>query len=330
MYDVVVVGGGAAGLSAALVLARARSRVAVVDAGAPRNAPAAHMHGFVSRDGIPPAEFLAKGRAEVAGYGGELIEDRVEGISPGFYVRLVGGRQLKARRILIATGLRDELPDIPGVRERWGNDVLHCPFCHGYEVRDQPIGVLGNAAPQLQGRSVHQALLVRQWSHDVVLFPDELTLSTVERDRLAARGVTVAEGRVTRLVVDDDQLRGVELAGGRFVPRAAVYVAPVFVPFTALATSLGCELDESGFVAADPMGRTTAFGVYAAGNATTPMAQVITAASAGSTAATAITADLLEEDVERALEVHSTGGAFSPAAEQQVCDLVTGDRRHGM
>ena len=165
-YDAVVIGGGAAGLSAALVLGRARRRVAVVDAGAPRNAPAAHMQGFLSRDGMAPADLLASGRAEVAGYGVELIDgpgrrDR----TPGFTVRLAGGRALAARRLLIATGVRDELPDIAGVRERWGRDLLHCPYCHGWEVRDQPIGVLGTVPG-----SVQHALLVAQWSDDVIFF----------------------------------------------------------------------------------------------------------------------------------------------------------------
>jgi thioredoxin reductase len=130
-YDVVVVGGGAAGLSGALVLGRARRRVVVVDAGSPRNAPAAHMQGFLSRDGMPPADFLAAGRAEVTAYGVELIEDQVVGVETGFAVRLASGQVLEARRLLIATGVRDELPDIPGARERWGRDLLHCPYCHG-------------------------------------------------------------------------------------------------------------------------------------------------------------------------------------------------------
>jgi thioredoxin reductase len=159
-YDAVVVGGGAAGLNGALVLGRARRRVAVVDAGRPRNAAAAHMHGFLTRDGMPPAELLALGRSEVAGYGVTLLEGRVERFDPdpraGFLVHLVGGPLLGARRLLVATGLRDELPELPGVRERWGKDLLHCPYCHGYEVRDQPLGVLGTGQ-----RAVDQALLVR-------------------------------------------------------------------------------------------------------------------------------------------------------------------------
>ena len=144
-FEVVIVGGGAAGLSAALVLGRARRRVAVIDAGEPRNAPAAHMQGFLSRDGMPPSELLAAGRAEVTGYGVEIINDRVVDIEPGFTVTLGNGHTLTARRILLATGVSDELPDIDGVWERWGKDLLHCPYCHGWEVRDQPLGVLGSS-----------------------------------------------------------------------------------------------------------------------------------------------------------------------------------------
>src|SRR4051794_21878202 len=160
-YDVVVVGGGAAGLSAALVLGRARRKVAVVDAGGPRNAPAAHMQGFLSRDGMPPLDLLAAGRAEVVGYGVEIIEGTVEAIDSDFAIHLADRRTITARRILVTTGVGDEIPDIAGVRERWGRDLLHCPYCHGWEVRDQALGVLGTNP----GAVLH-AQLVRQWSDD--------------------------------------------------------------------------------------------------------------------------------------------------------------------
>src|SRR3979411_2152478 len=205
-YDVVVVGGGAAGLSAALVRGRARRGVAVIDAGAPRNAPAAHMQGFLSRDGMSPAELAAAGRVEVTGYGVELVEDQVVGVEAGFVVRLAGGRVLKARRILVATGLRDQLPESPGVRERWGRDLLHCPYCHGWEVRDQPVGVLGT----LPG-SVQHAQLVRQWSDDVAFFVHTYDLTAAEQVELEARGVRIVRGEVARLVVEDGRLAGVEL-----------------------------------------------------------------------------------------------------------------------
>ena len=222
-YDVVVVGGGAAGLSAALVLSRARRRVAVVDAGAPRNAPAAHMQGYLSRDGMPPRDLLAVGRAEVQGYGGQLIAGTVAGVDrnggPGLRVLLSNGPQLTARRLIVATGLRDELPDVPGVRERWGRDLLHCPYCHGYEVRDQQLGVLGGTPDAVQ-----HALLVRQWSPDVIYFPHTDTLTANDREQLDARGIGIVEGNVRRLVVDDDHLRGIELDPGDIVHRAAVFV----------------------------------------------------------------------------------------------------------
>jgi thioredoxin reductase len=302
-YDVVVVGGGAAGLSAALVLARARRRVAVVDSGSPRNAPAAHMQGFLSRDGMPPRDLVAAGRAEVASYGGILVDDQVLGIDlgidPGFEVRLAGGASLTARRVLVATGLRDEVPDLPGVRERWGRDLLHCPYCHGYEVRDQPVGVLGGS-----DEAVLHALLLRQWSADVTFFPHTHQPTPEQRELLAARGIRVVDGTVARLVVDDDRLQGVELVDGQVVPRAAVFVRPRMVANSGLLTGLGCELDENGWAVHDPTGRTTVAGVWVAGNAADPRAQVITAAGEGSAAAIALNADLVDEDVARDLARH--------------------------
>ncbi|MFD5193846.1 NAD(P)/FAD-dependent oxidoreductase [Streptomyces sp. NPDC058357] len=297
VYDVVVVGAGAAGLSAALVLARARRRVAVVDTGGPRNAPAAHMHGFLSRDGMPAADLLAVGRAEIAGYGVDLFESRVDEIDPGFSVRLDGGAVLGARRVVVATGLRDELPTIPGVRERWGKDLLFCPYCHAYEVRDQPIGVLGT-----HPGAVRHALLLRQWSHDVVFFAHTLDLGAEEREQLAARGIVVAEGTVKRLVTDGDRLRGVELVEGHVVPRRAVFVFPHMVPSDALLVGLGCERDPNGWVTTDTAGRTSVFGVWAVGNVSDAKALVITAAGQGAAAAFALNHDLVAEDVERAVK----------------------------
>lgn len=306
VYDTVVVGGGVAGLAAALMLARSRRRVVVVDAGEPRNAPAAHLHGFLSRDGTPPTELLAAGRAEVLGYGGEVVEDRAQGIEHAdggrFTVRLAGTPELTTRSVLVATGLRDELPEIAGLRERWGDGVLHCPYCHGYEVRDAPIGVLGGDNRPF---TLHQAALVRQWSPDVVFFPNRITLVDEERERLTARGIRIVDGEVTGLATEGDQLR-VELADGRAVPRAAVYVGPRFVPRDALLTDLGCEVDGNGWVTTDAAGRTSVPGVWAAGNVVAEAAQAINAASAGSAAAIAINHHLLAADVEQAVADHRT------------------------
>ncbi|MFI7419338.1 NAD(P)/FAD-dependent oxidoreductase [Nonomuraea sp. NPDC049684] len=295
-HDVVVVGAGAAGLSAALLLGRARRKVVVVDAGAPRNAPAAHMHGFLSRDGLPPATLLELGRAEIDRYGVRLVRGRVEEVEPGFAVRLEGGPVLGARRLLVATGLYDELPAIPGVRERWGKDVLHCPYCHGHEVGGQALGVLGT-----HPGAVHQALLLRQWSDDVVLLAHTLDLTPEDRDRLEARGVRVVEGPIDHLVVEDGRLRGVELADGRVLPRAAVFLFPRMVPQDQVLTALGCAKDDAGWVVTDRTGRTSVPGVWAAGNVVDPRAQVVTAAGMGSAAASAVNADLVDEEVRDAV-----------------------------
>ncbi len=295
-YDVVVVGGGAAGLSAALVLGRARRRVAVIDAGEPRNAPAAHMQGFLSRDGMPPSDLLAVARAEILGYGVEIIDDRVLEITEGFTLSLAGGRAVTARRLLIATGAIDQLPDIPGARERWGRDFLHCPYCHGWEVRDQPIGVIGTGAG-----SVDYAHLLRQWSDDVMFFTHTYPVTDTEREVLDARGIQVVDGVIERLSVVNDRLDAVQLTDGGTIPRAALFIRPALQGRDdSLVGSLGFEVDQSGLAKVDATGRTTVSGVWAAGNASNPRAQVITAAGEGSAAAIDINNDLVEEDVREA------------------------------
>ncbi|GAA2242849.1 NAD(P)/FAD-dependent oxidoreductase [Streptomyces indiaensis] len=306
-YAVVVVGGGAAGLSAALVLGRARHRTLVVDAGEPRNAPAAHMQGYLTRDGMPPAEFLAKGREEITRYGVELVRDRVVEVRNGdgdFTAVLAGGRTVRARRLVVATGLRDELPAVAGVAERFGRDVLHCPFCHGWEVRDRPFGVLATGPA-----SAHQALMVSQWSKDVRFFLHtvaEEELSDEDLRRLAAAGVEVVPGEVAGLVVEDDRLTGVRLADGTAHTRSVLFLAPRAVPQTGLLESLGAELHETPFGAypvVDPSGLTTVPGVWAAGNAIGFAEQVVHAASGGYRAASAIVGDLLMTDLDATARV---------------------------
>ncbi|WP_243717651.1 NAD(P)/FAD-dependent oxidoreductase [Actinomadura sp. KC345] len=203
--DVLIIGGGPAGLSAALVLSRARRSVAVVDTGEPRNATAEHMHGFFTRDGMPPGALLETGRTEVRGYGGEIIDGRAERAAPadggGFVVTLADGTRLTGRRLLVTTGVTDVLPDVPGLQERWGREVQMCPYCHGWEVRDERIVVLASS-PQ----SLHQVTLLTQWSPDVTL----LTSKAPEGEdaaRLDARGVRVVESEARRVIVENDRLR---------------------------------------------------------------------------------------------------------------------------
>jgi len=299
-YDVVVIGGGAAGLSAALVLSRARRRVLVVDAGTPRNGPAAHMHGYLSRDGLAPGELLDFGRDEVRSYGGDILTGTTTELMKeghdGFWVVVADRQRISARRLLVTTGLRDELPDVPGLRDRWARDVLHCPYCHGYEVGDRQLGVIGGSPG-----AVRYAQIVRQWTHDLVYFTPPNTLTATERAELSARAIGVVEGPIVQLVIDDDRLRGVQMDDGCVVPRDALFVPPRFVPNNDLLRSLGCAVDADGWAAIDSTGRTSVPGVWAAGNLVDPRAQVITAAGAGSAAAIALNADLVEADVRNAV-----------------------------
>ncbi|WFE41646.1 NAD(P)/FAD-dependent oxidoreductase [Micromonospora sp. WMMD998] len=310
-YEVVVIGGGAAGLSGALMLARARRSVLVVDGGNPRNAPAEGVHALLALDGVPPAELLARGRDEVHRYGGHLLTGEVEAVrrdGDGFDVTLADGRRVRAGQILVATGLVDELPEVPGLRERWGRDLVHCPYCHGWEVRDRPIGVIGSGP-----MSVHQTLLFRQWSDDVVLFRHAAPPLTDEQaEQLAARGVPVVEGEVAAVEVVGDRLTGVRLRDGRTVAREVLTVAPRMVARTGFLAALGLRAvpHESGsgeYVPADPAGRTDVPGVWVAGNVTDLSAQVGAAAATGARTAAMINADLVAAETRAAVEARRRG-----------------------
>ncbi|MBD3555459.1 MULTISPECIES: NAD(P)/FAD-dependent oxidoreductase [Streptomyces] len=311
-YDVVIVGGGAAGLSGALALARARRSVLVIDAGEPRNAPASHVHNYLGRESTPPGELLAIGRNEAAGYGAEIVSGRVASAErlpgaedAGFRVVTEDGRSVEARRLLVTTGLVDELPPVPGLAERWGREVLHCPYCHGHEVADRPIGVLATGP-----LAVHQALMWRQWSDDVTLFlhtgPEP---SAEEYEELAARDVAVVDGEVAGLEVADDRFTGVRLASGRVVPREALVVQARFTARSAVLESLGLTpvaQEMAGtvvgtYIPSDPTGATEVPGVWVAGNVTRLTEQVVGAAAAGLMAAGALNGDLITEDTRLAV-----------------------------
>jgi len=310
-YDVLVVGGGAAGLSGALALARARRSVLVMDTGESRNSAAGHVHNYLAREGMPPAELLAAGREEVACYGGQIVAGRVEAAArhrDGFQVRLHGGRSVRARRLLVTTGLVDELPDVPGVAERWGRDVLGCPYCHGWEVRGRRIGVLatGPLAPD-------QASLWRQWSSQVMLVTHHTAAPGAEEaERLAARGITIVDGPVAALEVADDTLTGVRLASAQVVALDTVVVSPRLTARAGVLQSLGLKPVDAVLnghvigsqIPADPTGATAVPGVWAAGNVADVRAHVIAAAAAGMNAAAAINADLIAEETRDAVDAY--------------------------
>ncbi|CCH31720.1 NAD(P)/FAD-dependent oxidoreductase [Actinosynnema sp. NPDC047251] len=329
-YDVVVVGGGAAGLNGALMLARSRRSVVVVDAGEPRNAPADGVHGLLGREGTPPAELLARGRDEVRSYGGHVVPGRVDAVAfadDGFAVTLADGRAVRARRLLVATGLVDELPAVPGLRERWGREVLHCPYCHGYEVRDRAVGVLAGGP-----MSVHQALLFRQLTDDVTYFANGAEPAADETERLAARGIRIVAGQVAAVEVADDRLTGVRLADGTVVARDALVVAPRMVARVGFLRAIGLHPVEhpSGageHLAADPTGRTDVHGVWVAGNSADLAAQVGAAAAAGAMAGAQINADLVAEETRLAVDAYRDPVTAGSGAREGAA--VPGERPHG-
>ncbi|MET4923906.1 NAD(P)/FAD-dependent oxidoreductase [Streptomyces sp. PSRA5] len=309
--DAVVIGGGAAGLNGALMLARSRRSVVVIDGGTPRNAPADGVHGLLGQEGVPPADLLRRGREEVRGYGGEVMAGEVIGAAPAdpsaegdprFTVTLADGGALRARRLLVATGLRDVLPDVPGLAQHWGHGVVHCPYCHGWEVRDEPIGILA-----VGPASVHHALLFRQLTDDLVYFtrgtgPDEET-----RARFAARGIRVVDTPVAAVEsTQDGDIAGVRLTDGRFVARRVVAVATGMVARTDGLAGLNLPMEDlpggmGRHFATGTAGTTRVPGVWVAGNATDPAAQVGASAAAGALAGAHINADLATADTDAAL-----------------------------
>ncbi|AIV32621.1 NAD(P)/FAD-dependent oxidoreductase [Streptomyces sp. CCM_MD2014] len=309
--DVVVIGGGAAGLNGALMLARSRRSVIVIDSGTPRNAPAAAMHGFIVLDGTPPSEILGRGREQVRQYGGRIVFGEVAAAEPAapsadgdlrFAVTLADGRALTARRVLVASGLRDVLPEVPGLAEHWGHSVVHCPYCHGYEVRDEPIGILATGP-----LSVHHAWLFRQLTDDLIYFargtePDSETLA-----RFAARGIRVVETDVREVVNDTDgALVGVRLTDGTLVERRVLAVTTRMEARTEGLDGLKLPMEDlpdnmGRRFASATAGTTEIPGVWVAGNATDLAAQVGASAAAGALAASHINAMLAAADTDAAL-----------------------------
>ncbi|QKT13729.1 NAD(P)/FAD-dependent oxidoreductase [Rhodococcus sp. W8901] len=305
MYDAIVIGGGPAGASAATLLGRALRHVLVIDAGATRNAPANHLHGYLGLDGLAPTELNTRGRDEAQRYGCEWVQGKVASVQErngcGFTVRDSGGRGHHARSVIVATGLRDVLPSIPGIDELWGNRVIHCPYCHGYEVRNSRLGVVGG---ENRAFTLHQAALVRLWSDDVAIFPNTIELSEDERRRLTSWGVRIVDGRVRQVREDQSELT-IELANGEHVSRSTVFVGPTFVPNDALLGDLGCVRTDDGWIAADETGATSVAGVWAAGNVADSPAQIIHAAAQGARAGIAVNHYLLDQDI-RSLD-HTSG-----------------------
>jgi thioredoxin reductase len=296
------VGGGSAGLSSALMLVRSRRRVLVLDDGAPRNGVASHMHGVLGRDHTSPLALLADGRREVEGYGGVVRPGTVRDATvaeDGFTVTLADGSTHRARRLLVATGLRDELPDIPGLAEQWGRGVVTCPYCDGYEARDRRIAVLATAP-----MSVFQAQLLRQLSASVTYFsrgefpPDANALGDLE-----ARGIALDDRAVAQVVVDDGAVVAIETIDGDRSPCDVVFIAPRSIPRDEILMQLGARRTANGgWTEVDAAGRTSVPGLFAVGNVVDPMVNVPMSMGAGAALGGALNADLVTEDISIAAE----------------------------
>ena len=287
MHDVIIIGGGPAGLSAALLLGRARRRAVICDAGTPRNRTSHALHGFLSRDGIPPAELLRTGRDEISRYDIEWRSDRVTAVcrgSDGFEAQLESGDRLHARKLLIATGVSDKLPAIEGFEACYGRSVHHCPYCDGWEWRDRPLAVLGSGK---SGAALALALLT--WSADVHLFTNGPSrLPAPVKQQLHAQGIVVHDGRIAALQQEDGRLNCVRLQNAEAVPRSALFFTTGQHQQESFASQLGCEFTRKGTVKTDRYGQTCVPGVFVVGDASFDVQFVVVAAAEGAKAAVLI------------------------------------------
>jgi thioredoxin reductase len=295
--DVLIVGGGPAGLSAALSLGLARKRVLLCDTGEPRNAAAVHLHNFVTRDGVSPTEFRRIGREQLAAYPSvEVREARVEAItgSRGAFRAVVNGETLSAKRVVLATGMIDEAVAVEGFRELWGHSIFQCPYCHGWEIQDRAWGLLVSAshAPMFH----HFALLARGWTRDLTVFTDgAFEVDEAVQKTLLSANVRIETTPIARLVSRGQELEGVALTNGETIPCAALFAHPPQRQVE-VVHALGLTLDEHNFVTVDPMRRETSIpGIYAAGDLTTRQQGAIFGAAAGVHAATMLNAELTGE-----------------------------------
>ena len=297
--DVVVVGAGTAGLSAALILGRSRRRAVVLDGGPPRNAPAHAAYGVFTRDGTPPGELLRLARADLRPYPSVGVrEGRATGVTGGdgaFTVSLGDGTALHARKVVLATGVVDELPDVPGVAELWGGDLFHCPYCHGWEVQGRALGVWSNGP-----HTAEVAVLLRGWSTDLTVLTDgPSALGADDAARLAALGVPVREDRVAALEHDGGALRAVRFQDSSRLALGGVLVSVPQRERSGLPAALGCETDETGHVATDASGETSVPGVFAVGDLASPGQAVTLAAADGAQAAYALNRHFAHADADR-------------------------------
>jgi thioredoxin reductase len=296
VFDVIIVGGGPAGLTAALMLGRACKRVLVCDAGKPRNRVAQAAHGFFSRDGLSPAELLQIGREQLHPYDveiqvGEVVE--AQKMSDHFQVNLSDGNQFVGRKLLLATGMKDSLPAIDGFAKLWGSSIFHCPYCHGWEVRDQPLAIYGKGEVGFE-----MIFMLTGWSRDLVFCSDgSAELTHEQRQQLSNWGVQLREEKIARLEYQDDKLTGIVFTNNKVLPRRAILLRPRSYQHSHLAAKLGCKLGSDDIVQVDESKQTSIPGLYAVGDVSSPYSQIAVAVASGTLAAVSINHTLTEENL---------------------------------
>lgn len=295
-FDAVIIGGGSAGLSAALALGRATRRVLVATCGSTRNAPAHAAHNIFTRDGTAPADLVAVGREQLRPYDVTIRDECAEEVRADgshYVVTFSSDHDVRARGLVLASGVRDILPDIPGFAELWGSGVFHCPYCHGWEVAGRPLGIYARADAAL-----HLSKLLLVWTRDLMLFTDgDVDLDGEDIDRLLKNGIVICQERVARLD-GDAGLKAVVLASGEVIPRAGLFMSPKQELRSDLHTTLGCAVTTQGRVAADVLGRTNVPRVFVAGDAGPWQQSVVSAAASGMLAGAGLNHDLASDDFD--------------------------------
>jgi thioredoxin reductase len=292
-YDIIITGGSYAGLAAAMALGRSLKQVLVLDSGAPCNQQTPHSHNFITQDGETPANIAGKAKAQVAQYPTVHFKDGLavgaEKTAGGFILTTAAGETFEAKQLLFATGVKDEMPAIKGFAACWGISVLHCPYCHGYEVKQAPTGILANG-----DMAFEYARLISNWTSDLTIFTNgPAELSDAQLEKLAQHRITIADKVIAEIVHEQGQIQHLLFTDGSIHPVQALYHRPAFKQHCAIPETLGCALTDMGYIAVDAFQATNVPGVYAAGDATTPMRSVAAAVAAGNMAGASMNKDLI-------------------------------------
>ncbi len=304
-FDVIVVGGSYAGLSASLALGRSRRNVLIIDSGNPCNAQTPHSHNFLTQDGKTPLQIARLGKEQVlmyptVSYDQDLVVS-VHKEFDQFHVHTESGKSFSSRKLLLATGIKDAMPDLEGFKACWGISVLHCPYCHGYEVRDTTIGVLSSG-----NEAIEWIKVLQNWSKDLILFTDGgPAFSNEQTEFLSKLSISIVKSPLKSLIHEGGYLNGVELMDGTFISLKAIFARVPFTHVTDIANQLGCAFADNNLIKVDELGKTNVEGVYAAGDNSQLYRSVSLAVSSGTKSGVGINKELIEADINKLISAYS-------------------------